>query len=278
MRGKIFIIVFSLLWSDLAFGQTVEETYRFAEKQYEQSNYESALTEYQRVAFFDNSYQDVYLKIANSFYFLKDYEKALQLFDIAYTAEDSDSIRREIIFSKSMCYLESEQFLMALNELLTLPDVLSEYFYAKKNLYIAISYYGIGDYLNASSFFQKILPNEAIKQVELIFYDFEKYRKRFNPDKVQLMSILLPGLGQLYCGDFGSAANSVILIGTIAIITARIWNVFSLTDALVSMSSWYYRYYNGGNKNAERIAINKIEEKKEECFQNILTVVENNIK
>jgi|GEM_PF-4124680 len=48
-------------------------------------------------------------------------------------------------------------------------------------------------------------------------------------------------------------------------------------DAILSMSSGYYRYYSGGIKNAKSLALDKIAREREIAFQKIMQLVEKNI-
>lgn len=278
-RKLLFILVFSLAIFSNATGQTIEQTYRFAEQQYIQSNYKAALADFQRVAFFDteNRFTDVYLKIARSFYFLDDFPLAIKNYEVAYRFENSDSVKTEILFGKALCYLKQENFFLSLNELLTIPENTTPYFSEKRDLYLAITYFGMEDFENSLGYFCQVLPSEGDSLMTELFHDFGKYRKRFDPDKVQTMSIIIPGLGQVYCGHLGSGLNSVILLGGIAVASIYIWQAYGIFDALMTLSSWYYRYYSGGFRNARIIATDKILHKREEVYRQILSTVRNYI-
>jgi tetratricopeptide (TPR) repeat protein len=276
MRQKLlFILVFSFWLIPRADGQTIAQTYHFAEQQYVQANYKAALADLQRVVFFDsdNHYTDVYLKIARSFYYLEDYPQAIKNYEVAYRFENSDSIKAEILFGKAMCYLKQEKYLLSLNELFTIPENTTLYFNDKRDLYLAITYFGLEDFDNSLGYFCKLLPSKGDSLMIELFHEFGKYRKRFDPDKVQTMSIFIPGLGQVYCGSLGSGLNSMILLGGIAVASVYIWQAYGIFDALMTLSSWYYRYYSGGFRNAKLIATDKILHKREEVYRQILSTV-----
>ena len=91
------------------------------------------------------------------------------------------------------------------------------------------------------------------------------------------MSMLIPGSGQIYMGNIGNGLNSIILVGGIATATVYIWQVYGIIDALLSTGSWYYRYYTGGYKGARNLAIEKIENKKAQVYNNVLDAIENNM-
>ena len=271
--------IFSFIVAFVAWGQSIDETYRFAEKQFLAGNYETALIEYQRVAFFDadGKYNSVYQKIGESFYAVSQFDEAARNFDIAARATKNDSLQTEMYFKKAMCYFKQHNYFFALNELLGLQPPASSYFQQKHHLYTAIAWFGIEEYENAYERLSKIVDDESIPQLTSVFNHFEKIRKRFRPEKVQTMSTIFPGIGQFYVGNIGSGLNSLVLIGGIGVITINIWQSYGFLDAILSMSSWYYRYYSGGIKNAKSLALEKIAHEREEAYQEIMQLVEENI-
>lgn len=275
----IFIVIFSLLTFLKVSAQSIEETFRFAEKQFQAENYMSALLEYQRVAFFDknNKFNRVHQRIGESFYAVKDYAAAAKNFDLAARAAKNDSLSAEMYFKKALCYFKQHNYFFALNELLGLKIPDSEYFDKKLNLYSGIAWFGIEDYESARQHLSKVIGNESLPRLTELFNEFKKNRKRFNPKKIQTLSTIFPGLGQLYCGNLKSGLNSLVLIGSIAYVTVYIWHLYGFLDAVLSTGSWYYRYYTGGINNAERIALDKIAHEKEETYHEIMHLVENSI-
>jgi tetratricopeptide (TPR) repeat protein len=271
-----FTIIFSLLTVLVTLGQTIDETFCFAEKQFLAGNYQSALLEYKRVAFFDNNnkFNNIYQKIGKSFYAVNNFKSAAKNFDIAARITTDDSLSAEMYFKKALCYFKQDNYFFALNELLGLQVPTSLYFQRKYNFYTAIAWFGIEEYETAYQHLSKIIGNESISQLTDVFNQFKKTRKRFNPQKIQTLSTIFPGLGQIYCGNIYSGLNSIILIGGVAIITVYIWQSYSFLDAFLSMSSWYYRYYSGGIKNAKSIAIDKISHEKEKTYQKFIQLFE----
>jgi tetratricopeptide (TPR) repeat protein len=280
MRPKIvFTIIFSFLLVNFLWAQSIKQTYDFANKQFLAKDYIQAVTEFQRVAFFDTdiTYKDVFQKIGDSFFALEDYNRARENYDIASRIFTNDSIIAEIIFKKANCLFKQQNYIFALNELLVIPEPSSLYLQNKYSLYLAIAYFGMEQYQVAFTYFNKVVSQDAIHLLTGISDDFEKFRRRFRPGKIQTMSMLMLGLGQIYTGNIGSGLNSMALIGGIAVATVYIWQVYGFVDALLSTGSWYYRYYSGGYQNAKILAIEKIEHKKEEVYESVLDVVKNNV-
>lgn len=279
MRKTAIIIIFSFI-ANVVSAQSIGKTWKFANQQFELGNYRQALAEYQRVAFFDTNgkYTKVYHKIGQSFYAVGDYNRAVQNFDIAMRITQNDSLKTELIFKKVNCLFKQSSYLFALNELLVISDLNNSYLKNKLNLYLGIGYFGIGNYEESQKYFSKTITVKTLSELHDIFEDFKKFRKRYRPSKVQTMSMILPGLGQIYTGNIVSGINSIVLIGGIAVITVYIWQVYSFLDAALSMGSWYYRYFSGGYRNAEIYAIEKIRHEKEEVYHHILHLIQKNMK
>ncbi len=279
MQKAVFIIVFSFWAAGNLPAQNIGETYLFANQQFSLGNYKQALAEYQRVAFFDseNQFEDVFQKIGDSFYALGDFNSAVKNYDIAARFSKNDSIKTELVLKKANSLFQQGNFVFALNELFVIDDLQSKYLQNKFNLYLGIGYFGTGNYSESFNSFSKIVPDFSEQELSLIFKDFEKFRKRFRPSKIQTMSMIFPGLGQMYIGKTGSGINSIILTGGIAVVSIYIWQVYGVLDALLSTGSWYYRYYTGGYKNAEIFAFEKIEHERERVYSEILNLIENNI-
>ncbi len=281
MKRRIIIIsVFSFLFAhSFLAAQTIDEIYHFANQQFKHEKYQEALVELQRVAYFDydQQYNDVYEKIGDSFFAIGKYEMAVQNFNIAFRITQDDSLKSELIFKKVNCFFQQNNFLLALNELLGISEPNTAYLRNKYHLFLATSYFGIGQYDLSLANFEELLPIHLRLDLAAIFSDFEKFRKRFRPNKIQTMSMLMPGLGQIYLGKIGQGINSVFLVGGIAVATVFIWQSYGLLDAFLSSGSWYYRYYTGGYRNAKNLAVHKLDHEKDEVFQSILNLVEKNI-
>jgi tetratricopeptide (TPR) repeat protein len=277
-QKTVYTIIFSF-FVFVSVSQTLEETYRFADEQFEAGNYHSALTEFQRVAFFDtqNQFEDVYQKTGDLFYTTGDFNSAIRNYDIASRLERNDSIKAEIRIKKALCYFKLNNYYFALNELLSITPSQNLTIKNKINLFSAIAWFGVEDYNQALISLSHVINQEDIPELEEIFNHFEKNRKRFSPGKVELMSILFPGLGQVYSGNPGSGINSLVLVGGLAVVAVWAWQTYGLMDALLSVSSWYYRYYTGGIQNARATALNRIAQEREDTYHQIMNLVKNNL-
>ncbi len=277
MRKILFIVIFNIYGILFLNAQSICEIKAFADDQFKKTNYSTALKEYQRVHFFDTTslYDDIYLKIASIYYNQSDFRRAIEYFNLAWYSEQKDSVRNEITFRKATCYLKLEEYLVALNELFDIPQTKSEYFDAKLNLYFAISYYGLDDLVNAQFYFSQFLGPEGRRDIDIIFVDFERFKRKYKPRKIELMSKFIPGLGQLKLGNFGSGINSFLLVGGAVSYAAYTASAYGLIDGALLLSS-FYRYYLGGANQAKVESIKKIREEKRRTYLEIMSLIDKN--
>ena len=276
MRKGLFTIIISYLFLISLFSQDIHQIKEYSDFQFSKGNYEIALKEYKRVLLFDSAlqYTDIYSKVALAYYLQNDFNSAIKYYNLAWNIEKNDSIRLEYIFIKSLSHFKLNDFFSALNELYDLPENISSYFENKKNLYMGICYYGLNDNPSSLDYFSELLDSTGMQQISSIFADFEKFSKRFNPRKIEIMSFLFPGLGQIYAGDPGSGLNSFFLLSGIVVYGLYTMANYGFLDGFLVLSSWFYRYYTGGAKNAADIANLKLEKRKAANYLKILEIVD----
>lgn len=276
MRSRLFIILIEFLIIPAVYSQTIQQIKSFSDEQFVNGDYELALKEYQRVLLFDTThlYNDIYSKIASIYYDKKDYDKAIEYFNLSWRAEQNDSLKNEIALKKALCNFKTDNYYAALNELFDINPGNSFYFKNKINLYFGICYFGLNDYDDSETYFIKLVNSAGNLELQKLFKDLNKFNKKFSPERIELMSMLLPGLGQIYTGDIKSGLNSVLLLSlatTYGIITAV---NYSLIDGLLVLTSWFYRYYMGGAMHANNLANVKILKRKAQYYSTILKIID----
>ena len=276
MPKTIYILLFSLLSPFVLKAQDIKTIRSFSDEQFNTGNYQLALKEYQRVLFFsnDNEYDELYSRIASIHYLLSDFNLAIRYYDFAMRVEDDDSLRLELALKKTICNFRLNDYYSALSELLDLQEPDTGYLKEKKNLYMGICYFGLNDYEKAREYFSEVLDPEGIAELYDLFHSFERYNRKYRPGKIELMSILLPGLGQIYTGEVLSGVNSFVLMTGITIYAMFTAVNYTLIDGLLVLSSWFYRYYSGGFTNAHDSAVIKTEREKTRTYTEILSLIE----
>ena len=276
MRRRIsYTAIFSVLCLQVLLSQDIQQAKRFADEQLLLGNDRIALKEYQRVLLFDRegAYREIFLTIASLYDAREETDRALAYYDMAWNAMQGDSIRREITFRKTLCHFTQEQYLLALGELYSLPDSMSADHMKRRQLYLGIAQFGLEDLDASLESFATILDTAGTAAVKAELAVYDKYREKYDPDRLQTMSIFLPGLGQIYGGKPASGINSIMLLAAISTYSYFTIINYSLLDGLLVFTSWFYRYYTGGHRNAYEIGLRRLQEKKQQTYQSLLRII-----
>ncbi len=256
-------------------GQPAEKVLAVANNQYQKGNYDFALKEYQRYLFFEPSTNSViFNSIGDCYWNLQQYNLAVEYYDKAFFASD-DSLRFGYLFRKVDCYIHTGDYGLALNELLSLNDSLQGNRYYLKEFYCGLCYYGMQDFNNAELFLiNSVDPvyKEQRHEITELFRNKKKFY-RPNPNTAKVMSMFLPGLGQLYSGDIKNSANSLLLTSLLAYFGIQIAYSESILDAVITIAPWFQRYYQGGYTRAENTAKQKCAERRSKIFVKISGII-----
>lgn len=268
---------FSLIFSLNTKAQTVEQNIFYADKCFNEKNYLLCVKEYQRVLFFANadSCAEIYKKLAISYLNTGDFEKAEFYFDKEFFALDTDSAKFESIFSKVNSLIRRNKYEFALLELLALPDSLNRYFTMKRHFFFGLCYWGLENFKQAEvHFIQAIDSNYSAEkqQIKTIFANKKNFNSP-NPTTAFVMSLFIPGSGQIYTQHYKDGINSFVLTTTLLILGIEMMQAYTFWDAALAVGPWFQRYYKGGYTNAENFAIEKRYQRRNEAFFEILKII-----
>lgn len=251
---KYFIhILISLLYTQ-AFSQSAKECFNIAERLFHEQKYEQAISLYNRVAFFDvNMKAHCYYRIAVSNFYLANYFQSEDYFNYAYQNSNDDSLTTAIFYDKVMLYIYSRKYELAQAELLSVNENQKNKTFYKYNLFQGIATLGKGDYESSIEWLGKILNREEIAYLKELISTAKKWDKR-KPKRAFLMSLVIPGSGQLRYRYKKEALNSFVLTGILATLTVIVSLEYNLLNALFIVVPWFKRYYLGGAFKAEALA------------------------
>jgi TM2 domain-containing membrane protein YozV len=94
--------------------------------------------------------------------------------------------------------------------------------------------------------------------------------KHPKPGLAKLFSIFIPGAGQFYAGDIKNGFNSLLLTGGFLALGIYSLLFFTPFDAIVTVAPWFQRYFMGGYKRAALIAADRLNEKQNRIYLQIL--------
>ncbi len=253
---KKLIAFFLLIFSSLhLYGQfSVEGSIKEALKFQEIGQHESATKKFLHAYFLDKEsvYPELSKRISESFYNAGDTKNALKY--IAIYLRNKELSVTEVIESKYYKlrilfeikqYKEAQASLFQFTEMQIEADP-DRYFYYQGLAYIFDQRLEKGrSILSELSYYDQIDQNS----LDLLFKRMEK-----NLDKnhfiASLLSMFVPGLGQLVNGDTKDALNSFLLNAGFLSLFLYVRQTLSQSDAFLSVAPWFGRYYIGGVNNA----------------------------
>jgi tetratricopeptide (TPR) repeat protein len=264
-----------LLFLMLSFGghgQGVESAMRFADKQQRLGNFEIALKEYQRAWIFNDDNDrntELFRNIAYTFEKSGDLERAYNYAELAYKSTNDAAERADLMFWCARYQLAAQAYYETIRLMLGCEayDQESE---KLKNFYIAVAYFELSKFQSSKKYFCRVIQDTSF--VETCLSDRKLHRPK--PKTARIMSSILPGSGQVYAGNLGSALNSLVLTGSIAMIGINMYFEYSLVSALLAAGPYYQRYYMGGVKNAEHLAVSKQRDNRLEVLQRLIDKIQ----
>lgn len=258
-KSVLFLTILCSVIPALSVAQNPEQTYAFALSQRGQGNYDIAIKSLKRIQFFDdqNNFPGLYKIIAECYYQQANYENAYYYYDLASIQAENDSLLPEIVARKVTCRLFGHQYQEALIDLLSFNSNLNTFQQQQFDMLFGITYFYLGDYNESKRYFLKSTDSLQIQQIGNLNEDFRhlrKIEKRYNPKTSRVMSIIIPGSGQMWAGDYRSGLNSILLISGLLSATAALSGTLSIVDSFVIIAPWFQRYYMGGYQKAYEIA------------------------
>ncbi|MCF8331075.1 MAG: hypothetical protein K9H84_01340 [Bacteroidales bacterium] len=276
MYKAFSIIAFSLFaFACSVSAQTQKETVELGDNMFALDNFEEAAKLYKRVAFFgDDSIQAyVYPKIAKSELMNGNYKESLFFYDVSLNTTNSDSAYNEHLYKIAFCHLLLDEPQKALIKVFSARNQdSSDYFMDKYNFYMGVIHVKIKKYDDAKEYFLNAARgHEYYDDVSKVLNSVKFNRP--SPKLAKILSIVIPGLGQLYAGDAFNAANSFLLNSGLAASFLYIAKRHTFFNAFTSIGPWFQRYYTGGFNRAEKIAMERQNEKRDKVLIQIFSLM-----
>jgi tetratricopeptide (TPR) repeat protein len=268
------VYIASIFISLNALSQKKIKSFDDAIKEFNSGNYELSIPYFKRIAFFESNNILNLKYLADSYQNTKSYDKALVHYSLIYNISKNDSIKNEVIIEMAKTYILQEKYDYAKIEALNIKEI-NQAFTDRKNYYLSIISFYLND-LESSKNYLLLISNLSVstqKVINDVYKSALKSHLRPNPKVASFLSMVLPGSGQLYCGEFKSGINSFLLTGTAITVYTLISIRYSFIDAILGVFPYYQRYYTGGVINAQNMAKNKIKMKKIETVKKINEII-----
>ena len=250
----------------------IESIINFGDSSYIKKNYCVALHEYQRAFFFADSELKCGLgeKTADCYFVLQDFKMARAFYDSAAHYTSHDSLLLEYSFRKILCFMMENDFGYAMLQLNNLEAVASVSMQRRKNLYQGICCFGMGQYEVSHEHFLNCIPlTDTLRRSRLQqLYENRNILKRPYSSLAVVLSILLPGSGQVYSGNLRDGFNSFLLVSGLFYLGTS----GSIINPYVILP-FSYRYYTGGILHAKQKAEEKRREKQFCYYTNLMEIL-----
>lgn len=273
MRFTIFCILFILIDSGFdCKSNNIDLIVRFGDSLYAQRQYKSALLEYQRAYFFSDGEvkSQMGARIGDCYLLVNDFVSARNYYDSAVFHTKINTSITDLHFSKALCLILEENFGYALIETNKIGVDSSSYQQKRKYLYQGICHFGMKQFEESLDCLRNSLSgNDTVRLINLESI-FEDHKFLNRPDKTlsTILSIFLPGTGQIYSGDFKGGMNSILLLGGLYYVGSAI-----SVSGFVVIIPFLYRYYIGGILDARQAAEAKQKEKQHIFYLNLMRIL-----
>ncbi len=274
-RSVLFLTILCSILPAFLTAQTPEQSYAFALYESRQGNYDIAIKSLKRIQFFDdqNKFPGVYKELADCYFLKANYEDAYYYYDLASVQAQSDSILPDIIARKVTCKLFERQYPEALIDLMSYSNNLNDLQQLQFDLLYGMTYFYLGDYNTSKLYFLKSTDTSNLELVAALNSDFNRIRKiekKYSPTRSRLLSIFIPGSGQMMAGDYHEGLNSLLLITGLITAGVAITGSLSVFDSFVIVGPWFQRYYMGGYQKAYEITKAKQQYEKNKILAHII--------
>lgn len=245
-----------------------------------EGKHDQAVKLLKRVRYFDlnNQFPLTFSLLAECYYQQSDFQNAFYYYDLALIQSGSDSLSAKYSVRKAACKLYTKDYHEALIELLSTNTSDDPMMAKYVNTLFGITYFYLQDLQKSEEYFVKSVKEQSIL-IDSIRYYFNKIdhvSKRYNPSVARLLSLVLPGSGQIYCGDVKEGLNSLFLTTGLLFTGFALSGSIAAIDAAIIVLPWFQRYYSGGYQKAYKLANSKQARIKSEQLKALVNMVNAN--
>jgi tetratricopeptide (TPR) repeat protein len=262
--------------SQFTFAQNLDETYQFGLEQYALSNYETASLAFERVLYFgDGKYAVNTLDHLAKIRLAKgDIEGALQFYHRASVTSNDFAEKSYYTLRKCSGLLSLQKTKLAMIDLFDISDELPDSTVKYKYFLLGVAYFSELEFNESRLAFKNAISEHEVSKKNQIdsLFNVVQHIKHPNPKTAKILSIFIPGAGQFYAGDVKNGINSLLLTGGFLFLGINTVINYGVFNSFVSVFPWFQRYYMGGYHRAERIAEERLREKRDQVFQSIIDI------
>lgn len=248
------------------FANDPDAALQYGQRFYDSQYYSEAITEYKRYIFFNPESEKTsgtHYQIALAYRKQEQWRPAIEAFRMAILTAPTDSVRYDAELALAVTYIASGNYSAAEMVLLKLEMTIPPKSVKQRAAFLrGIATLYANKWNHAKEAFEAYFlcdPDPELQaKVDSLIEATKKFYYR-SPESARQLSMIIPGLGQIYAGDWGNGINSLVLNGSmIAWMGYKVLHRY-FSDAWVIYYFLFRRYYFGNMYNAARI----VEEKNE---------------
>ena len=253
MKYKLIIIVF------ISFSHSQISPLDLASLYSKEKNYNGAINEYKRYLFFNkesNYNTSILIELYKSYQAIEDWSNAFSVIEKAYLSTDVDSLKDRIYIDKAIMLISKEEIQRS-EIILTKISNYTNYEKIKRESYYWLGLVHLYSYkwMESKKNIKKYYGEPYYEYIDSIFYNSDKLDIK-SPKRARLLSLFIPGLGQIYSKDYKNGINSLILNSITSYLFLNSIMDKKYLDTLIIYYTPFRRYYQGSRSNAELIANN----------------------
>lgn len=222
--------------------------------------YDEAITEYGRYLFFNphtKSLDDTYSKMGYCYAHLQKWDKAIEVMDKSILFAESDSLLDQRKIDRAVILLalgDNDGAQFALKQVAHFSNY--EDMRKRGSMLLFLSKIFTYDWEAALNVYRSLIRGQFIESDSLESTLMKASKGNYkSPKSAMLLSTLIPGGGQIYCGRWLSGLNAMLLNGALGYLTVNNIIKERYVSGFLVFIFLYQRYYNGNRHQAYGIAI-----------------------
>lgn len=203
------------------------------------------------------------------------FREAAMQFDFTASIAPNDSMRGICYLKESLAFLQLGDFELAKKRLDFLGVQENLEIEKRRQFYLGNAYFGLNAAKDAEKCFQNCVTNPFSKaKIHDAFASAPNIWDRQSGTAV-VLSLMIPGTGQLIAGKPKKALNGFLLVGTLAAGSAYAISAIGFLPGAIVMGPLFFRYYLGSAFRAGKLAQEKLKLKRSEVLNEVYNVILN---
>lgn len=244
--------LFGFLLTTSLFANNLDSIASVADQYFRDRNYSFASVEYERMIFLSKNDTLVNKLLLQKSYCCKlnyEYSDAVSTLSRIDLSIEPQSFKDTIYYERALNFYLNNDFVNAELNLLNINQEIINY-----TTYLYLLTLNENDnWEKASEIFEKLIVYKNLNPADYNYYSFRKSLKNDNKNLVTIMSLIVPGTGQLYLKKPKDAVFSFLLTSLSGAFTVDSFlNGYIFSGVLMAMPI-FIRFYFGGIQNINRI-------------------------